>query len=374
MIFHKKGKRKISHNASDWQINFDFFGNPTIRGQTLVDTTSRPDIVIFSLSTKVLPWFEETVPLERNILDAAIRKKARYAFLKTELQLKQWSVHDFTFEIGALGFISKSFNYMLNKLGFPSHQKKFIRRKAAKIALRSSFFIWSNRFKADWSPPSLAHLPKICNFPPLAHNLPLQPQSSCANISAKVNIPSLRSISLPSHALLLTPPPPPPHPLPPPPSHRRRKSPPDRTPSAPPLTLSPPAATSSPPFTPPSSPPAAASHPSPELIDDYDESIALKEALTVGHLWTVREGDEFLHLKKEFEDSSPVNLKNWTDWKSWSPASTRWFDLHIPDFELECMFDLDPIKNSLQVYLDSFPVAPIRGSSSSISMSSDVKS
>ena len=56
---------------------------------------------------------------------------------------------------------------MLNKLGFPSHQKKFIRRKAAKIALRSSFFIWSNRFKADWSPPSLAHLPKICNFPPL---------------------------------------------------------------------------------------------------------------------------------------------------------------------------------------------------------------
>ena len=127
--FQKKGDRKLkcqiefrsilgAKNASDWQINFDFFNNPTIPGLTHVDTLSRPDIVIFSVSTKTLLWFEETVPLERNIIDAATRKAARYAKLKSEIMLKGWTVRDFTFEVGALGFISKSFNYMLNVLDF----------------------------------------------------------------------------------------------------------------------------------------------------------------------------------------------------------------------------------------------------------------
>ena len=120
---------------------------------THVDTLSRPDIVIFSVSTKTLLWFEETAPLERNIIDAATRKAARYAKLKSEIMLKGWTVRDFTFEVGALGFISKSFNYMLNVLGFSGKQKKFIRNRAAKIALRSSFFIWSNRFNFSWFPP-----------------------------------------------------------------------------------------------------------------------------------------------------------------------------------------------------------------------------
>ena len=151
--FVKKGARNYSkpnnfrsildaNYTSDWQINFDFFGKPTIPGQAAVDTNLRPDIVIFSLATKTLLWFEETVPLERNVVDAAIRKEARYAKLKTTLILKGWSVHDFTFEIGALGFVSKSFNYMLIKLGFPNTQKKFIRKRVSKLALRSSFTIW----------------------------------------------------------------------------------------------------------------------------------------------------------------------------------------------------------------------------------------
>ena len=135
--FIKEGRTKLNRpsaprsiletkNASDWQINFDFFGNSTIPGQSFVDTRSRPDIVIFSLSTKTLLWFEETVPLERNIVDAAIKKEARYASLKAALMLKNWTVNDFTYEVGALGFISKSFNYMLTKLGFSAQQKKFI--------------------------------------------------------------------------------------------------------------------------------------------------------------------------------------------------------------------------------------------------------
>ena len=58
---------------------------------------------------------------------------------------------------------------MLNKLGFIGHQKKHIRKRASKIALRSSFFIWTNRFKPSWFPPSLVKTPTTCNFPPTSH-------------------------------------------------------------------------------------------------------------------------------------------------------------------------------------------------------------
>ena len=93
--------------ATDWRINFDFHNNPTIPIETNHDTLLRPDIVIFSTSKKVIIWFEETIPLERNCTDAAIRKKARYKSLKSDLMLKKWIVHDSSFEIGSLGFVCK---------------------------------------------------------------------------------------------------------------------------------------------------------------------------------------------------------------------------------------------------------------------------
>ena len=87
------------NNSSNWHINFDFFGNPTIPGQSCVDTLLRPDIVIYSLASKTILWFEETVPLERNIAAAALKKKTRYAALRAELTVSGWKVHDFTYQI-----------------------------------------------------------------------------------------------------------------------------------------------------------------------------------------------------------------------------------------------------------------------------------
>ena len=60
-----------------------------------MDTLSRPDIVIYSVSKKRLIWLENIVPLERNIIDANLRKVTRYANLKTNLKLRGWTGHDF---------------------------------------------------------------------------------------------------------------------------------------------------------------------------------------------------------------------------------------------------------------------------------------
>jgi hypothetical protein len=76
---------------------------------------------------------ENTAPLERNIVDAQLRKIARYAKLKTALKIKGWIVEDFAIEIGALGFIAKSFDFALRRLGFGKTQRKYIRKVAGKL-------------------------------------------------------------------------------------------------------------------------------------------------------------------------------------------------------------------------------------------------
>ena len=149
------------HLTNDWQINIDLYENLTIPPETDVDTLSRPDIVIYSVTKKVLIWAEETIPLERNFIQAKLRKEAKYAYLKTQLQLKNWTVYDFTFEVGALSFIAKTFDYVLYSLGFVSKHRKSIRKRVAKIALRASYCIWTNRFIKHFLAPCLVPIPKL---------------------------------------------------------------------------------------------------------------------------------------------------------------------------------------------------------------------
>ena len=148
------------HQTNDWQINIDLYENLTIPPETDVDTLQRPDIVIYSVSKKVLIWAEETIPLERNFIQAKLRKEAKYAYLKTQLQLKNWTVYDFTFEVGALGFIAKTFDNLLRTLGFVSKHRKSIRKRVAKIALHASYYLWTNRFNRHFLAPSLVPIPK----------------------------------------------------------------------------------------------------------------------------------------------------------------------------------------------------------------------
>ena len=89
---------------------------------------------------------------------------------------------------------------MLIKLGFSNKQKNFIRQRVSKLALRSSFFIWSNRFNSSWQPPILVKRPTTCKFPP-KNNLsyPLQPKPVPTVNSAPLQA-SFRPLPLPPPA------------------------------------------------------------------------------------------------------------------------------------------------------------------------------
>ena len=63
------------YNATDWKVNIDFNHTPTIPVRTNVDTLLRPYVVFYTSHKTVIIWDELTVALERNILDAQLRKR-----------------------------------------------------------------------------------------------------------------------------------------------------------------------------------------------------------------------------------------------------------------------------------------------------------
>jgi hypothetical protein len=135
---------------------------------TDVPTTDRPDIVIYSVKRRIVIWGELTVPNEERIKASAIKKIAKYQSLASALSLKQWTVHDMTFEVGSIGFLGHSVRTFLSKLGFTKELNCML-HKMARSARRSSFYIWNARHSRIWSPPSLFEWTPSVAFPSSQH-------------------------------------------------------------------------------------------------------------------------------------------------------------------------------------------------------------
>ena len=84
----------------------------------------RPDVVFYSVKQKVIFRGALTCPLERNMADAHIRKVHRYINLETSIRIHGWSVFAMTFEIGYLGFVSKTTHHLFKSLCDNNAQRK----------------------------------------------------------------------------------------------------------------------------------------------------------------------------------------------------------------------------------------------------------
>merc|ERR1711994_655259 len=313
--FIKKGtnpkprkKQKLSIHTdfpTDWQVNFDFNNNATIPPETSVLTLQRPDIVIFSVSKKRIIWLENTVPLERNIVDAQLRKIARYAKLKTALKLKGWTVEDFTIEIGALGFIAKSFDFALRRLGFGKTQRKYIRKVAGKLSLKSSFNIWCNRFSSDFIKPKLTPEPKSHTFPPIK-------QKNFSQTS--------------------------------PPSKQTKLK---RTPFCP--RIDPPSNIK------PISTPIKITNPNRNPLPEHKYFTPISILPKVQYISPL---STFSKLMKEKKEMSPIDSTLWNGIDNYSPYSRNWLDTHIPLYRLDDLMELNPFANSLRYYDPTISPAP----------------
>jgi len=171
----------ILSKANDWILLMDFKGSLTFPPCTGVVTNLRPDIIIYSPSKKQLVWAELTVPQERRIPNAALSKTRRYSELKTWLQIREWIVHDYTVEVGALGFIDHYFRRFLSSIGIVSHQLKFVLNRISTAARRSSFYLWNARYVKDWIAPTLYSTPTkdLCTSVPVSS----EPQAPIPSVS-----------------------------------------------------------------------------------------------------------------------------------------------------------------------------------------------
>lgn len=92
--------------AKDWQLRVDLCKQLRFP-ENIVDTRLRPDIVLYSESSKRVFMLELTVPWEERMEEASNRKKEKYAELVVDCRSRGWRAQCLPIEVGSRGFAGK---------------------------------------------------------------------------------------------------------------------------------------------------------------------------------------------------------------------------------------------------------------------------
>ena len=150
----KKGKVTYKSGllsaANDWILAYDNISNPLVFPHHIAQTSLRPDIVIYSNTTKQVILLELTVPAEDNIIQRHMDKENKYAKLLDDISMKQWRGHIYGIEVGSRGYVAKSFGFALRKLGFTQNAIRNAVKDVSLVCLRSSYSIYLSRKNEIW--------------------------------------------------------------------------------------------------------------------------------------------------------------------------------------------------------------------------------
>ena len=122
---------------------------------------SRPDGVIWSMSSKTVVWIELTSPWEENMTKRHYEKKNKYAQLASDLRNPRraggaWTVFPFEVEIGARGAINEQpWLWMCKRLGFSTDARLRLTHAVQDAAVHCSHLIFICRFHKQWEPQPL---------------------------------------------------------------------------------------------------------------------------------------------------------------------------------------------------------------------------
>ena len=159
--------RSILGKATDWKLLIDYYHKPYLFPPHIFATLERPDILIYSNSSRVAIFGELTCPAEEGITEAKIRKTSRYIDLAEKLRsLKHpWTTHILTLEVGARGFVARSTYNYLRKIGLTCHSAKMACRQASEVAARCTYAIYLRHKEEDWNSSRVLLLPNNCKDP-----------------------------------------------------------------------------------------------------------------------------------------------------------------------------------------------------------------
>ena len=137
--------------ANDWKLLVDLHHLPIIFPSEICVSNQRPDIIIWSLSSKTVFLIELSCPSEEGIIAANIRKNARYIQLAKRISSKKWNCTIIPFEVGARGFVAKSMYTMLRKIGFAPRIASKLCKTCSLTAAFCSYSIWNHRKEKSWT-------------------------------------------------------------------------------------------------------------------------------------------------------------------------------------------------------------------------------
>lgn len=114
-------------------------------------TKRRIDGYILSREKKICILGPEiTSPMDDNVLKWHAEKTKKYRENIDEAQ--DWTFHDCSLEVGALGWIPPSNRKILKSLGFTNAETQSISEDMTLIARKCSYVIFLNRFTKDFQP------------------------------------------------------------------------------------------------------------------------------------------------------------------------------------------------------------------------------
>ncbi|XP_069118928.1 uncharacterized protein [Argopecten irradians] len=130
--------------AEDWQLRADLNGRMTFPPEIAV-TNQRPDIVIWSSSSKQAVLVELTVPWEDRINDAYERKQAKYQDLVSDCQQRGWRMWCLPVEVGCRGFVGQSMWRALRIIGITGIERRRLIGRLCREAEVASMWLWKKR-------------------------------------------------------------------------------------------------------------------------------------------------------------------------------------------------------------------------------------
>ena len=134
----------ILHLTSDWILLADMKGDYLFPFQ-LALTELRPDILLYSKSSKRAVLLELTCPCEENMESWHSQKLNKYTPLAKVIEDNGWAVDLFAIEVGARGYSSRSLSICLKRLGFNNKIVHKTTKSLSCISMKASFYIWLAR-------------------------------------------------------------------------------------------------------------------------------------------------------------------------------------------------------------------------------------
>lgn len=135
-------KKDIFSDAKDWKILWDEDKYPVHFPQHIYNTAERPDIVVWSDSSKLVILIELTCGDESNFTDQVERKEKRYnRELVPGINSGEWKAKLFTVEFGCRGLWHHTAPALFNYFGLDKRTKKKVLQEAALTSLKCSYAI-----------------------------------------------------------------------------------------------------------------------------------------------------------------------------------------------------------------------------------------